>query len=290
MLQVLANGLCSASITCLVALGFGMIYSANRVLHLAHAAVFTLGAYAAYMALTLLHLPMLLSAFSAIASAVTLGVLIEVGIYSPILKRKASSNVVLISSLGTYIILVNIVALLFGNERKVLRPGVEETLNLGGVILTHIQVAQLVVAVTVVVAFYCALHWTQYGRLGRAIADNPTLASVLGINVPRTRVLVSACGAALAGLAAFMASLASGTEPNAGFAVVLTAAVACIIGGLGRFLAPALGALIIGLLESVTIWYFSAKWSSAATFLLLILFILIRPEGITGTRRRIAET
>jgi branched-chain amino acid transport system permease protein len=87
-----------------------------------------------------------------------------------------------------------------------------------------------------------------------------------------------------------MAALASGTDPNAGFPIVLTATVACIIGGIGRFLAPALGALILGLLESLTIWYLSAKWSNAAIFLLLIVFILLRPEGIMATRRRLTES
>jgi branched-chain amino acid transport system permease protein len=290
MIQILANGLCSASIICLMALGFGMIYSANRVLHVAHAAVFTSAGYVAYLAIAIAHLPMWLSALSAIACAALLGMLIEFGIYGPILKRGASSNVVLISSLGTYIIIVNIVALLFGNDKKILRPGVEETFSLGGVILTHVQFAQLFVAAGVVVCLYCILYWSRYGRLGRAIADNSILASVLGINVPRIRLLVAACGSALGGLAAFMAALDSGIEPNAGFPVVLTAAVACVIGGLGGFMAPALGALIIGLLESLTIWYLSAQWSSAATFLLLILFILIRPQGISGIRRRLAES
>lgn len=289
MMQILANGLCSASVICLVALGFGMIYTANRVLHVAHAAVFALGAYVAYLATSPLHLSPLLSGLSSVASATILGVLIEIGIYGPMIKRKASSNVMLVSSLGVYIILVNLIALVFGNEKKVLRPGVERTLNLRGVILTDIQVAQLVVVLGVVAVLYCLLYRSHYGRLGRAIADNSTLASILGINVPRTRLLVTACGSALAGLAAFMASLASGTEPNAGFPVLLTAVVACIIGGLGRFLAPALGALIVGLLGSLTTWYFSAEWSSASTFVLLILFMLIRPEGLVGTRRRLAE-
>ena len=117
MIQILVNGLCSASIISLVALGFGMIYSANRVLHVAHGAVFTLGAYVAYLTVTLAGLPLWLSALAAMTAAVLLGVLIESVVYRPLMNRKASSNVTLISSLGAYIIIVNLIALVFGNDR-----------------------------------------------------------------------------------------------------------------------------------------------------------------------------
>lgn len=289
MAQIVTNGFCSASVICLVALGFGMIYWTTGVLHVAHAAVFTLGAYVAYLATNPFHLSPLISALFATAAASVLGVLIEVGVYAPLVKRKASGNVIFVSSLGIYIAIVNFIALVFGNQTKILSPGVGRTIDLGSVILTYIQLAQLVIALAIVVVVYSLLHFSHFGRLCRAMSDNSALASVLGIDVPRTRVLVTVCGSALAGLAGCIASLASGTQPTAGFPILLAAVVACIIGGFGSFIAPALGALIIGLLGSLTTWYFSAEWSSASTFALLILFMLVRPQGIWGNRRRISE-
>jgi len=290
MPQILANGLCSAGMIFLVAFGFGLIYSANGILHIAHGAVFAFGAYIAYSASSLAGLPLGLSALLAILGAGLLGTLIEILIYRPLLKRKASNNVVLISSLGTYIVIVNLLALTFGSDTKILLPGVEKTIKLGPIILTYFQTAQLITAGLVFLGLREILNRTRFGRTGRAIADNATLASVIGIDVPRTRLWVSFAGSAFAGLAAFLTAFATGAGPTMGFPVVLAAAVACIVGGLGRFLAPALGALVIGLLEGLTVWFIGAKWSSAATFLLLILFMLFRPTGILGVRRRLSES
>ncbi len=290
VLQFLANGVCSASVICLVALGFGVIYYVNRILHIAHGAVIVIAGYATYYAVVSLKLSVIFSAAISILAAATVGILIEVIVYKPLVRRKASGSVILVSSLGVYIILINLVAMIFGSDRKILRPGVEKTIEFANVILTHVQVAQVVMALLVTFFLYIFLFRTRYGRLGRAIADNDTLASVLGMNVEAVRVSTAAIGSALAGLGAFMAALHTGIDPNMGFPIVLAAAVACIIGGIGNFLAPVLGALFIGILENLTIWQLSSKWSNAMTFCLLILFLLFRPQGFLGTQRRITET
>jgi len=290
LLQFLANGVCAASTVSVVALGFGLIYYVNRVFHIAHGAVYVTAGYVAFITLASWKVPILLALTSTVLASILMGVLIEITVYGPLVRRKASPAVTLVSSLGVYIAFVNFLAMCFGDERKILRPGVAKTIEFHNVIVTEVQVAQVAVALFVIVFLYCFLFGTRYGRLGRAIADNPTLASVLGINVTANRILVAGLGSALAGLAAFLASLHAGIDPTIGFSVVLAATVACIIGGIGNFLAPALGALFIGILESLTVWQFSGKWSSATTFCLLILFLIFRPQGFLGAEKRVTES
>ena len=104
-----------------------------------------------------------------------------------------------------------------------------------------------------------------------------------------TRLLVFAVGSILAAAGAILDALDVGMEPQGGLPVVLAAAVACIIGGLHRFLAPAMGGMILGLLQGLVVWKTSARWESGVTFCILILFLLFRPQGILGRAERLEE-
>jgi branched-chain amino acid transport system permease protein len=289
MLQFLANGLCKGAVYSLVALGFGLIYSTSRVFHIAHGAVYTFAAYALYCFLSLLGLPLALSVVLALLMASVLGVLVELIIYRPLSQKGASAAVSLISSLGVYIIMVNLLAMFFGNETRILRSGVEATSSFGNVILTRVQVAQIAVSGLFVALYWVFLRKSHLGRICRAVADDSVLASVLGIKVQATRLVVFAVGSFLAGIGSLLVALDVGIDPQIGFPMVLVATVACIIGGLHRFIAPALGGILLALIQSLVVWRTSAKWESAVTFALLICFLLVRPQGLLGVRQRLEE-
>ena len=130
---------------------------------------------------------------------------------------------------------------------------------------------------------------SRWGKVIRAVRDDATLASVLGINLPGVRLSVFAVGSALAGLAAILSALDVGVDPYVGMPALLTAAVALIVGGVGTFEGPVLGAFLLGLLQSLVVWKISARWTDAITFAVLILFLLFRPAGLVGRRRRLEE-
>jgi len=289
LLQLLANGLVNGCMYALMALGFALIYNTTRIFHIAHGAVYTAAAYACYALHIQLQLPLTVSAVGAVVAAAGLGALIELWLYAPLTRRNASTLVALLSSLGLYVALVNVIALAFGNETKALRPGIEKTYRFLGVILTRIQVAEVVAAVVVLPLLVLLLKGTLWGRIIRAVRDNPTLAEVLGINLAAVRIAVFALGSALAGLAAALAALDVGMDPQVGMPALLIAAVALIVGGVGTFEGPVIGGLLLGLLQSLVVWQISARWTDAITFAVLILFLLFRPEGLAGRRRRLEE-
>jgi branched-chain amino acid transport system permease protein len=290
MEQFIANGLCRGSIFAMVALGFGLIYTTSGVFHIAHGFIYTAAAYALYWAGAFLKAPLAFSVLVALASTVALAVLIETLVYRPLDRRKASSTVLLISSFGVYIVGVNLLAMMFGNETKILRAGVEGTFRLGNVVLTYIQILQLACGLVVVVAYWLFLRRTAIGRISRAVADDPVLASVLGVPVEGVRILAFSIGSILAAIGAILIALDVGMDPHVGMPMVLSAAVACLIGGLHRFIAPALGGILLGLIQSLVIWQTSARWESAITFTILIGFLLFRPQGLLGVRQRLEET
>jgi branched-chain amino acid transport system permease protein len=289
MMQFIANGLCRGSAYALVAMGFALIYTTSGVFHIAHGAIYTAAAYAIYCFFILLELPFALAVVLALLSTALLGALVELMVYRPLDKRKASSAVLMISSLGVYIVMINLLALCFGNETKILRSGVETTVSFGDVILTRVQIAQMVVALSVVALYWLFLRRTSLGRICRSVADDSVLASVLGVKVESTRLVVFAVGSILAAIGAGLVALDVGIDPYIGFPAVLAAAVACIVGGLHRFIAPALGGVLLGVIQSLVVWQTSTKWESAVTFALLLAFLLFRPQGLLGIRKRLEE-
>lgn len=289
LLQLLANGFVNGCLYALMALGFALIYNTTKIFHIAHGAIYTAAAYACWLLLVQLHWPTIATVAIALLVAAALGALTELVIYAPLNRRNASLLVALLSSLGLYIALVNVIALLFGNETKVLRPGIEKTYHFGAVILTRVQLAEVATAVVLLPAFVLLLKCSRWGKVIRAVRDNPTLASVLGINLRAVRLWVFASGSALAGLAAVLAALDVGVDPNVGMPALLTASVALIVGGVGTFEGPVLGAFLLGLLQSLVVWKISARWTDAITFAVLILFLLFRPTGLVGRRRRLEE-
>ena len=289
MFQILANGLCISAVYVVLALGFGLIYFTTKNFHIAHGAVYTLGAYVGYQVMVNWSGPIWLAALAVICVCAASGCIMEILIYKPLVKRKSPPEVVMIASLGTYILAVNLLALVAGNDAKVLRFEVERTYMFGSARLTAVQLAQVVVALLVVLLLRLVLTKSLAGKYWRAVADNQVLGSVLGFRVSRIRLGVFAAGSALAGLAGFLRALDVGMTPYVGMQAVVTSAVACILGGLGLFLAPIGGALVVGLLQGVVMWYASAAWESAVTFWLLILFLVFRPQGFFGLKRRLEE-
>jgi len=287
LLQLLANGFVNGCLYALMALGFALIYNTTRTFHIAHGAIYTAAAYLCW--LFLVSWPVMAAVTAALAGAAVLGALTELAVYTPLERRGASPLVAILSSLGLYVALVNLIAMLFGNETKVLRPGIEKTYHFGSVILTRIQLAEVVVAIVLLPAFVALLKYSRWGGIIRAVRDDATLARVLGINLRGVRLWVFVAGSALAGLAAILSALDVGVDPNVGMSALLTAAVALIIGGVGTFEGPVLGAFLLGILQSLVVWKISARWTDAITFAVLILFLLFRPAGIAGRKRRLEE-
>ncbi|MDO8336569.1 MAG: branched-chain amino acid ABC transporter permease [Candidatus Saccharibacteria bacterium] len=289
MMQFLANGICNGAIFALVAMGFGLIYTTTGVFHLALGATYTLSAYFLFGLLINLKMPMLMSSCVAIMAAAIVGISIEWLVYRPLKRHNATSTVMMISSLGVYTVIVNFLVIICGNESVILHSGTVATIDFHGITLTQIQIAQVIVAVLVIVLYQLFLRYTHLGRICRAVADDSILASILGVKVEGTRLVVFAAGSFLAAIGAVLVAFDVGMDPSMGFPAVLVAAVACIVGGLHRFTAPALGGFLLGMIQSLVVWRTSTKWENAVTFAILIAFLSLRPQGLLGMRKRIEE-
>ena len=289
ILQLLANGIAAGCVYALVALGFGLIYNTTKIFHIAHGIVYTTTAYFLYTFVAVLGLSLTWGILLALTSAVLLSAGMEILIYYPFYRKRASLGAVLISSLGIYIFFSNLISMLYGSGTKVLPYGTGKAIHVGSIILARMQLMEILAFAALFFFLILLLRKTKMGKMIRALADNPNLVTVLGIDVRRVRIYTFVLGSFLAGIASCLAALDVGMDPNVGMDVFLIAAVAVIVGGVGIFEGAVFGAFVLAILENLMIWRISPKWQNALVFLILVFFLLFRPEGILGKRRRLEE-
>lgn len=280
--QLFVNGLMAGSIYALVALGFGLIYSTTRFFHFAHGAVYTAGAYLAYSG-WLLGLSLYISFPLAVLGAAILGALLEIGVYRPLRKKSASSLILLLASLGLFIVIQNLISLSFGDDTKTIRSGVvTEGLPLFGARITPIQIAIIVVSALLLALCSVLMKKTKMGKAMRAVANDPELARVVGIEADQVILFTFVLGSALAAVAAILISLDTDMTPMMGFYALLMGVVAVIAGGIGSIPGAALGGLLVGMAQHLGVWKIPTQWQDTIVFLILIFFLLFRPQGFLG--------
>jgi branched-chain amino acid transport system permease protein len=285
-MQALADGLVSGLAIALLAVGFAAAYLPARVFHLALGAVYVVVPYTTWQ---------LLRYGVATPFAVTIGIAVGVSLslacekfnHGLLESRQALPEVHLISSLGIYIVVVQVLILLWGNDSKVLRQGTDASLSLGDVRLSRAQLIIVAVAIVVLAGFWAWLRLTRLGLQFRALADNPDELALLGYNVKRLRLLAFAISGLLSSAAALVVAFDVGFGPRLGLIALLQAVVATVIGGRGSLLAPILGGLVLGVLRTEVVWLTSARWQDGVVFAVLGGFLAFRPNGLLGRKVRL---
>jgi len=284
--QLITNAIIAGSIYALVAIGFTVIYRTVKFFHFAHGVVYTAGAYFAYTLIISLHLNFALSFFLAIILAGLLGIAIDKCVYLPLRKRNASNLIFLLASFGVVIFIQNLIQLIYGAQILTIRTGpVKEGHHFLGAVITDIQILILAVSIILMIFIWFFIQRTKKGKAMRAVSDDSIAANVVGINPEKIILTSFAIGSALAGAAGILISFETNIEPTMGFSAILKGIIACIIGGIGNIPGAVLGGFFLGLAENLGIWKISAGWKDAIAFVILIIFLLIRPGGLLGTKK-----
>ena len=288
--QLFVNGIVSGCLLALMALGFSLIYTTSKFFHVGHGAVYTVAAYAFYAFYGVGGYPFVLSFVLALLSSTVFGAALEAWIFAPLRSKGASSGAALISSLGIYVVTVNMITILFGSETRL--PFVVElgVWQLGSIVFPKIHLIHVTSFVLVWPILMAFLTKSQMGKTITALADNPKLLVVLGTDVAAIRLFVFALGSFLAGLAACLSLLDVGMDPNVGMLVLLNAAVAVIIGNVGRVGGAVLGAFVLEIARNISLIWISARWQLAVTFGILLVFLMYRPRGLLAGAFRVEES
>ncbi len=284
--QLIVNGLINGSHYALLGLGFGLIFGPTRITHFAFGPLYALAAYACWTAAVPLGLPLVAAVALSIVVGALSGIATYLVLYRPFERRQSASLVVLIASLGLFIVLENAIGIAFGSDTKVVPGFAADVILLGPVVFTSIQAAQVLALILVGLLLALFLRFSDYGKAVMAMTDNPEMARIIGIDTVKVSILAFALGSGIAALPASLILLKEGATPYMGFSAVFMGFVAVVVGGIGSLRGAVIGGLALGLVENLGTWKIPTEWQSTIAFVVLFLVLLFKPRGLFGRGAR----
>ena len=280
--DLVVQGLVQGSIYALIAVGLTLVYGLLRILHVAHAGLFTLGGYIGVLVTNAMG-SLLLGAALAVVVVGVLGILIYKLAYEPILDQPP--YVALIASIGLFIAMEEIFRLVFGPYGiSYVDPPLSGRVSFAAVSLKQVEVITMVVAVLMIGGLALLAERTRLGAAWRATVTDPQMAQSFGIDIVKVRYLNFFIGSALAALAGVMVALLNNlVEPTMGSVPSYKALAIIVLGGLGDVRGTLVAALALGVIESFGTIYLGAILDrDAIAFAFLIIVLMVRPQGLFG--------
>jgi branched-chain amino acid transport system permease protein len=294
-IQLIINSIISGLLLLLVAYGFSLIFNVTRVFHIAHGAVYVASVYVFIFSKSLLNadLPVymlwIIPIFITIIFVILLAGLIELLVYRPLYTRRANDLISLITSLGLYVVIVNVIAVFFGNETIMINNETGKTLIKNGIIITHGQQVQFIVSLLCIFILSFPFMFSDLSKKIRAVTDNQEIASVIGIDVKKIRLIAIIFGSLLAASSGLLNAYDIGIEPQMGMNITLSAVVVVILAGQNKLRSLLFTSMFISVVQNFTEWFLSAQWKEGITYLILIIVLLFRTEGILSYKLRVEE-
>ena len=310
--QQIVNGLVSGCIIALVALGYTMVYGVMLLINFAHSSIFMAGSMFAWLVLKTTHiigegqltsaaieltntqkiLVWIMISVSAAVFAALLGVTIERVAYRPL--RNASRLSIVISAMASGMVIDNVAMILSGGSVKGFPNFIPNTtFHIAGAYITGVQLFIAILTTVVLASLWFVVYKTYFGRAIRALSEDYEVAALMGVDVNRVIQIVFIIGPAIAGISAVLYSMYYGQSSYfLGVQVGNRAWIAAVVGGIGSIEGTVIGALLLGLFETIGAGYLpvlsngllGAQYSKAFALILLMLVLIFRPQGLIGER------
>ncbi|ATW26170.1 branched-chain amino acid ABC transporter permease [Candidatus Formimonas warabiya] len=288
MIQQLVNGISLGSVYALLALGYTMVYGIMNLINFAHGDVFMVGAYVGWFATSVLHLSFFPALIISMASCAILGVVIERVAYRPLRARNATRISFLITAIGMSLLLEYGGMLIVGPDIRTFPPVFpDKSFNVAGVYFQAGDLLIIFTATLLMALLQYIVHYTKVGKAMRAVSFDKNAALLMGVNVNTTISATFAIGSALAAAAGVLLGMYFNTiQPLMGLFPGMKAFIAAVLGGIGIIPGAMVGGIALGVIEAIVSGLGASTWRDAASFLILILVLLIKPSGIFGSNIR----
>lgn len=277
-IQQIFNGLVVGSIYTLIALGLTTIFGILGIAHFAHGSVAMFGGYLTYFLISALGIGLLPSFILAMAAGALLGVVLERVAYYPV--RNAPPINSFIIALGLTLIIEKLNLLAFGIDQVIIPTPFAKVINLGGVTMPELRIYVLVIAAILVIGMTLLIQRTWIGMAVRAVAQNRAAAVLMGINVNSVSMFVFALSSALGVAAGVLVGALFAVAPGVSGGLVIKGFAVLILGGLGSIPGAIVGGMVLGVSEAFAAAFVSSAYKDVISFLLMILVLLVRPEGL----------
>jgi neutral amino acid transport system permease protein len=283
--QTALNGLSLGSIYALGAVGLTLVYGILKLVNFAHAEFLTFGAYMAFLVNVTWGGPLVLGVGFAIAATALLGAAFERGMWGPMRARGAGMLQLLLMSIGLAFVIRSTIQYVWGTEVRRLDVDVTTTVELVGLRIGRTDLIVILVGAAVLLAVGALLRYTLLGKQLRALSDDADLAEIAGMDTRRLVLLTWLLAGGLAGLAGVLAGATIDVKPLLGFELLLAIFAAVILGGIGNAFGALLGGLLLGLAIEWSTLIIDFRWKVAVGFAVLILVLIVRPQGLLGRAR-----
>lgn len=285
-LQQVINGLSLGSIYALIALGYTMVYGIIKLINFAHGDIYMLGAYVAFITTTYFGFSFFPAMIASMVVCGILGVLIERIAYKPL--RHATRIAALITAIGVSYVLEYTTQYVMGSEVKTYPTLLSNaSFSLGPVTISMQQVYIFTITIVLMIALQLIIKKTKMGRAMRAVSVDEDAAKLMGINVDTTISFTFLLGSSLAGVAGILVGIYyNSIDPLMGMIPGLKAFIAAVFGGIGSVPGAMIGGLFIGIAETMVVAYGSSLYRDAIVYLILILILIIKPDGLLGKNQR----
>ncbi|WNV59514.1 branched-chain amino acid ABC transporter permease [Oscillospiraceae bacterium NTUH-002-81] len=287
LLEQLINGLSTGSIYALIALGYTMVYGIAKMINFAHGDIIMVGAYALYVAVLTLHVPVIPAVLITIAVCAVLGITVEKVAYKPL--RKAPPLAVLITAIGVSYLLQNLALLIFNATPIPFQSVIKvPSVKIGGLTISGITLVTMAIMLISMILLTLFINKTKAGSAMRAVSEDKGAAELMGINVNQTISMTFAIGSALAAVAGILYICQyQSLRPTLGALPGIKAFVAAVLGGIGSVPGAMLGGILLGVIESLGKAYISTELSDAIVFGVLVVVLLVKPSGLLGKRKNV---
>ncbi len=282
ILQQLFNGMVIGSVYILIALGLTVIFGIFGVAHFAHGSISMFGGYLTFVIMQRTGLGMFVSMMAAMPVGALIGVAVERLCYRPV-RDDPHINAFIIA-LGLTMMVEGIDLLVFGADQVVLRTPYNDVITLGGLAFVELRLYVVLTAVLLVGCMYYLLGHTGMGRAVRAVAQNRPAAILMGVDVEKVSMVVFAASSMLGVAAGALVGSLLAIAPGVGEGLVVKGFAVLILGGLGSIPGAIIGGLVLGASETLAAGFISSHYKDVVAFLVMILVLLVRPEGLMGKR------
>ncbi len=284
-LQLVLNGLMLGGLFAIISVGLTLIFGIIRLVNFAHGELLMVGMYLAWIGTTQLGLHPYLLAPPLVLVLFILGVLIQRFILQPLLEAR-DAHVQIFATVGLSTALINLALLAFGADLYATpSSGVRDSISFGPFRVMVGQLVMFICGIAVVSALHLFMERSHLGRAIRATAQHRAAAQLMGVDVKRIYIVTFGIGSACVGLAAALVAPVYPASPTVGTYFVLTAFVVVVLGGMGSLHGAFLGAMLIGLVDSLSGYYIAPDLKEVVIFALFILILLFRPTGLLGLGR-----
>ncbi len=286
-LQQLMNGLTYGSLLGFIALGYTMVYGVLKLINFAHGDVVTLAAFLAITFVPIVSIYGALGIFFVISIVIGLicivAMFLERIAYRPL--RGAPRLSLIVSALGAGMVIQNAIMLIWGANPKIFPSNMfpEGVIHIGSVTLTYLSLLILLLNLVVMATLTVFIYRTRTGIAIRALSIDYSTAELMGVNVNTAITIVFLIGGGIGAMGGMLIGASYVTVPfNMGFEYGIKAFIAAILGGIGSIPGAMMGGILLGLVHTFSSGYISSTWANTFTYLLLILLLIFRPNGLLG--------